>query len=846
MVVTHKKRLLIRLSAKLNASVSKTGQLFKPLSLAVFSIPVMSAQAQTPSVNETAESSLNLFGIPLHALEITQFSMLAGAMIAAMTSALWLIRERGRTSNQNTALRAKVGNLTSRLNQLEALAAAEGQQAVIWSSNDSKPTIVGSLDASSGAPASHAHVLAFGRWLESRSATILEHSIEDLRQNAKPFCEIIQTNNGTPIEVSGRTSGSSAIVRFCDLSKERKASAQLSISHERVVNTLETLQKLMDELNMPIWLRDKQGNLSWVNESYAKSVDCADSTAVVGSKAELFGTQALKSIVDARESANKFAGTVSTVVGGDRMVFDVVEANGSYGSAGIGIDRTDAEAARNELKKTIRSHEETLDELTTAVAMFDENQKLRFHNLAFENLWGLDAAFLEQAPNITMFLDRMRTEGKLPEQPEWRRWKDELLSAFRATEPSEDWWHLTDGRTVRVISNPHPKGGLTWVFENLTERMDLESRFKTMVRVQGDTLNHLAEGVAVFKGDGRLQLANPIFRDLWSLADFDDENPPHIGDIARQIAERGDDVTAWEEFAGIVTGFDDERASDVGRVNVGDKMLSWMVVPLPNGQTMITFLDITAADQIEKALRDRNEALERTAHLKNRFIQHVSYELRSPLTSIMGFTELIAMEHIGKLNEKQREYVGHIEQSSLALLSTTDDILDLASVDAGFIELSFEKVAIASTMREAAASLKDQFDAHKIDLVLRISPEADTIVADAERLKQVMHNVLANAADFAPEGSTVTFTCEKVESGVVFKVRDKGPGIEAEALKTVFERFQTEGGGRNRGAGLGLAIVKSFVDLHEGEVSIESSPSRGTEVILKFPDVPPRVSVAAE
>jgi signal transduction histidine kinase len=106
--------------------------------------------------------------------------------------------------------------------------------------------------------------------------------------------------------------------------------------------------------------------------------------------------------------------------------------------------------------------------------------------------------------------------------------------------------------------------------------------------------------------------------------------------------------------------------------------------------------------------------------------------------------------------------------------------------------------------------------------------------------------VLINAADFAPEGSTVTFTCEKTDTGVVFKVRDKGPGIEAEALKTVFERFHTESGGRNRGAGLGLAIVKSFVDLHEGEVSIESSPSRGTEVILKFPDVPPRVSVAAE
>ncbi|MEM9575359.1 MAG: HAMP domain-containing sensor histidine kinase, partial [Pseudomonadota bacterium] len=262
--------------------------------------------------------------------------------------------------------------------------------------------------------------------------------------------------------------------------------------------------------------------------------------------------------------------------------------------------------------------------------------------------------------------------------------------------------------------------------------------------------------------------------------------------------------------------------------------------------TMITFVDITAADQIERALRERNDALERTAHLKNRFIQHVSYELRSPLTSIMGFTDLIAMEQIGELNEKQREYVGHIEMSSQALLETTDDILDLASVDAGIMELNFDHVEIEPMMRDASAQVQERLDELNIDLAVRVAPDAGSIVADRTRLVQIMENVLANAADFAPEKSTITFTCERIEDGVEFRIRDKGRGIDDDAIRTVFDRFHTEGSGRSRGAGLGLAIVKSFVDMHDGEVTINSGAGKGTEVVMKFPQTPPRVSVAAE
>lgn len=839
MIVPACKRIFKRSMAYLRADAAK---------IAVGTAIISLAGTASSGAQETQflEGQTEFFGISIKAFEAAQFAIFAGSMIAALASAIWLIRERGRVATQNEALSAKLVSTNSRLSQLEALSAAEGQQAIIWQNGASKPFIVGSLDLKTDGPTSKTDILAFGCWLQPGSAARLEHAVDELREKALVFTDVIETVNGTPLEVSGRTSGGSAIVRFANLSDERAMHAKLVADHERVSGTMETLQALMDKVDMPIWVRASNGNLSWVNRKFAEAVECEDSAATTEQKSELFGAQALRAISQQCSQSGFFKDEVSTVIGGDRYMFDVVEASGGFGTAGLGVDKTETDAVRKELSKTISSHEETLDELTTAVAMFDEKERMRFHNQAFAKLWNLDASLLEDKPSVTMFLEKLRTNGQLPEQPEWRRWKDELLSAFRATEPQEHWWHLPDSRTVRVVLNPHPKGGLTWVFENLTERIDLESRFKTMVRVQGETLDNLAEGVVVFGADGVLQLANPAFEKFWQISDIMQKDQIHVSDISRAISERGEDAQAWENFAGVITAFDDERMDSVGKVIVGEQTLSWMVVPLPNGQTMITFVDTTAADQIERALRERNDALERTAHLKDRFIKHVSYELRSPLTSIMGFADLLSMEQIGPLNEKQREYMSHIEMSSNALLETTDDILDLATVDAGIMELNFEEVEIESIMRAAAQTVEARLAEHKIDLALRVAPDAGSIVADRSRILQVMENVLANAADFAPESTTVTFTAERVEDGVIFKVRDRGPGIDAEALKNVFERFHTEAGGRNRGAGLGLAIVKSFVDLHDGDVSIDSAHERGTEVALKFPQTPSRFSVAAE
>jgi signal transduction histidine kinase len=262
---------------------------------------------------------------------------------------------------------------------------------------------------------------------------------------------------------------------------------------------------------------------------------------------------------------------------------------------------------------------------------------------------------------------------------------------------------------------------------------------------------------------------------------------------------------------------------------------------------MMTFVDVTDSVNVERALKDKNEALQRADQLKNDFVQHVSYELRSPLTNIIGFTELLSMPQMGSLSPRQREYVEHIGSSSAVLLTIVNDILDLATVDAGIMKLEIGEVPVRRIAEAAAELVSDRLREHKIALELDTTGAPISFHADEQRVRQVLFNLLANAVNYAPEGSTVSLKAGTYEGGVEFSVHDDGPGMPSEQLETVFRRFEAKaGGGRRRGAGLGLSIVKSFVELHGGAGAIDSGVGRGTTVTCRFPLAPAGMRAAAE
>lgn len=780
-------------------------------------------------------------------IEVMQLAMFAGAMGAALMSAVWLIRERNRISAENAQLRGRVSELDASTRRLEAFTAIRNQRIAIWDGTSPKADVIGSMPDGMGVPSDKPGFLAFGRWLAPTSAMRLERAVNALRQSGTAFNVTVETLAGAAIDVQGRISGSLAFVRFMALAGLQAEHAALQLEHEKLQIMNGSLTGALDTVGFPAWVRDASGHLAWVNKTYVAMVEARDAEAAVRDDVELFGATVRDAARQAQIAGTVFSDIASTVIKGERHRLKVLEANHNGWASGLAIDVSDVETARHENDRILQSHQETLDQLTTAVAIFDEKQRLRFSNQAFQKLWELENAFLEHNPSHSELLDRLRSSGKLAEQPEWRNWKEQALRVYRAIEASEDWWHLPDGRTIRVIANPHPKGGVTLVFENLTEKFDLESRNKTLIRLQGETLGNLAEGVAVFGSDGRVRLSNPAFARLWKIPEEAVREGAHIK-IVKAAADVQLRQSPWPDFVAAVTGFDDDRADKFGQAECNDgTVLSYSLVPLPNAQVMVTVFDITDTINVERALKEKNEALQRADELKNSFVQHISYELRSPLTNIIGFTDMLRMPAIGPLNERQTEYVDHISDSSSTLLAIVNDILDLATLDAGIMELDVTEVGVSEIVNAAASQMTNRLREHALKLDVKMPTDAGTFIADRDRVRQVLVNLLSNAANYAPEGSAVTLSAWRDAGEVVFAVQDRGPGIPGDVVDTVYKRFEPRAnGGRRRGAGLGLSIVKSFMELHGGTVDIDTGHGRGTTVTCRFPAKPDQVLDAAE
>jgi len=585
-----------------------------------------------------------------------------------------------------------------------------------------------------------------------------------------------------------------------------------------------------------VWARDISGSLTFVNPAYARAVDAKDAGDALARSAELLTRVTRDEASRARATGKNYVARTPAIAAGSRRNFDVLDVPTRRGSAGIGIDATEAEAMRSELNRLNDAHRRTLDQLATGVAIFTADQRLTFYNAAYRSLWELDTGFLDQSPTDSAVLDRLRGSRKLPEEKDFREWKTALHEAYRATEAQEHLWHLPDGRTIRVVTTPNPQGGVTYLFEDVTERLDMVRRYDALIRVQGETLDNLAEAVAVFGSDGRLRLHNPAFVDMWQLEPLALAMRPHIETVIGWCKNLYDDDALWRSLHGTVTAIESREVVKSRMELRNGSVADLITVPLPDGATLVAFLDVTDTINVERALREKNEALETADALKVDFVHHVSYELRSPLTNIIGFASLMGEPTTGPLSPKQREYLGYINTSTNALLAIINDILDLATIDAGAMKLNLGSVDIRGTMNAAAEGIRDRLIKDQIVLDIRATSDIGSFPGDERRIRQVLFNLLANAVGFSPPGATITMAAERRADAVVFAVSDNGPGIPPEVQDRVFNWFESHSqGSRHRGAGLGLSIVRSFVELHGGTVTLDSVVGRGTKVECSFP-----------
>ncbi len=617
---------------------------------------------------------------------------------------------------------------------------------------------------------------------------------------------------------------------------------------------VEEWRDLLQAAPFPAWLRDGSGRLTAVNAAYVRAVGATSAEEVTDRQIELIpqtiSGSSLRLAERVRSEGRALCERHFGVIEGERRALRLHEIPvAQRHTGGFAIDITEAEDLRAELSRLRDSQAETLDRLSTPVAIFDGEQRLRFFNSAFVALTHLDEDWLVEQPTHGELLDRLRERRRIPEQADYQSWKREQLALYQSLESIEELWHLPDDTALRVIAQPHPMGGLIWLCEDVTDRLALERSYNTLIAVQSETLNRLHEAVAVFGADARLKLYNPAYAQTWGLnTDFLD-GEPHFGEIlelTRDLWERaraadgtsGDE--SWESLKSRLLGQLTARIAMSGRWQRPDgRVLDYAIVPLPDGRVLTTHVDVTDSVRIEAALRERNEALQTADRLKSEFVANMSYELRTPLNSIMGFAELLRHEAAGPLNERQRDYLNYVLRAAEQLKELIDDILDLAVIEAGAMELNLDRISVKDLLESVRHMAQESARKAEIRLSVSCPEDIGEMEGDRRRLVQALYNLAANGIKFTPPHGRVTIFAETDDDGehVTLGVSDTGTGIDKAERARVFDKFYRgkQGGRKNKGVGLGLALVRSFVELHRGRVTIEDAPEGGTCIRCRLP-----------
>lgn len=606
---------------------------------------------------------------------------------------------------------------------------------------------------------------------------------------------------------------------------------------------LNKLQTTLDMLPVLIWHRDQDQRITYCNLAYAAAVE-ANSHIVLREGIELIQPRIAKILARKAINTNEchfFEGVA--IAKDERRHFRICEIPNTLeqGTLGVGFDITELKDSQKENKNLVEAHDEVLAHLSTAIVIYDAAGTLQYYNQAYVNLNSFDEEFLKTRPRLDEVLEDLRSRRQLPECADFPAYKKKCLQQLtEQIEPREEMMHLPDERTLRNFSAPHPMGGLLFMYEDVTNYLSLERKNKTLFDSYQTTLDNLFEGVIVIGSDNLLKIFNPSFLRLWNFNEEDVNVGQHLALIVDKLRNFIDYESEWETYKAQFIENVTDRVPKTGQLKRKDGViLNFSYVPLPNGRHLVSCTDTTDASLVQQALQERNQALEATDRLKTEFLQSVSLDLKSPLNTIINFTEVLQNQHLGELNGRQLGYVDGVLESSTKLLHLIDDILDLASIEAGYLTLNHSTVEIPKLLKEIVKTISKKTEKNQQLILLKCSNILNNWQVDERRLRQVILNLLSNAIKYTPSNGKIIIEAKVMQGELLVSVTDTRIGIvNDEPLERLDENH------RHADSGIGLSLVKSLIELHGGRIELVSEVNGGITVRCFLPPVPLETKVS--
>ena len=320
-----------------------------------------------------------------------------------------------------------------------------------------------------------------------------------------------------------------------------------------------------------------------------------------------------------------------------------------------------------------------MNQLTNPIVIYDQNKSPIFFNASFQSFFSLDDDTLSKKPNESEILEILRQKNLLPYQANFKEWKKQQLNIYHTLENREQWWYLQDGRTLRVISQANPMGGVTHIYENYTDKLALENESALLASIQEQTINSLSEGIILFGVNGKVKLHNHQFNKMFNIVE--NIQNMHIEKLL-EVIEDQDTSSIFKEILVNVVSSGVNRKDHSNTLVFKKNILHYQSSILPDRSILYTFTDITASQNIENALIEKNRALTEADKIKTNFLNNISYELRAPLQNIIGFSDILEAR-LSNINKDQNiiDYLNDIKKSGRELHHQINQILELTDLE---------------------------------------------------------------------------------------------------------------------------------------------------------------------
>ncbi len=635
----------------------------------------------------------------------------------------------------------------------------------------------------------------------------------------------------------------SALVWVFDFTESERELAQLRREAARAREDFSALVGLIEAAPIPMWFRSNDHKLRLVNAAYVTAVGGAGPEAVVEGQIELVeesgGLTAGEVARRAAERRKPLERVLTATINGARRTLRVTDLPlAAEGVAGYAIDIEDMEEVARAFRAFREAQRSMLDQISIGVAQFDAERRISFANQPFYRVFNLPPGVVGERMPFEQVMRLAREQERIPEVRDFSSWRAEKVSWFTRSESIEEHWPLPESVHLRIVAQPMPDGGLVMIAEDRTEQLALAAGRDTLLRTRAATFDNLFEALAVFAPGGHLELWNRGFPHAWGIEPEQLEARPQASALLETIATRLADPEQIAAIGEVIRQATLDRNRGEGVAELADgRTLDFACVPLPDGNGLFTVLDVTSSRQAEDALRERNRALEEADAVMTRFLANMSYEFRTPLTSIGGFAELLVSGVAGELTPQATEYAQAIAQSVGKLTEQVENVLDLSQSEAGLMPLNKRPLDLLALL----SKIVRQREGRILDAGLTLNLRGDAgrpVEADAAQLNRAFAHLLDNAITATPPSGRIIIEIKPTADAIRVSITDSGAGMTQAELARALEGLRTtDGMVMERRQGLGLPLARRLIDAHGGTLELASRKggSSGTTATVTLP-----------